>query len=496
MSKKIKAIDLFCGGGGTSTGLRAACASLGKNVQLIAVNHWEIAIATHSKNHEDAEHFCTGIDSLDPRKLVPGGKLDLLVASPECTHHSNASGGKPLNDQSRASGWCVVKWASQIRIQDLLIENVPEFRTWGPLGANGRPLKRRKGETYQAFLAALRSLGYKVEDRILNAADYGDATSRKRLFIRARLGRKPIVWPEPTHEQPAKSSKTPAMFNMSTGRKPHRQAREIIDWTIPSQSIFTRKRPLKPNTLNRIFKGLEKFAGLPFIVPQMSGGINRTLDRPVPTITTTSRGIGLCEPFIVELRNNMDARRVDDPLSVITAGGIHHGLCEPFLIQMDHSKSVLPGRSVDRPMPTITGADAMGLAQPFIIPVNHGEDSRTYGLDRPMPTVTTIDAWALIEPFLVKYNGTGGPMTVDEPVDTITAKDRFGLVQAEVAPGQLAWLDIRFRMLQPHELAAAMSFPKDYVFAGNREEKVKQIGNAVAVGVATALCRSILQDAV
>ena len=186
-----------------------------------------------------------------------------------CTHHSIARGGKPINDQSRASAWRIVEWASQIRIEDILIENVKEFRTWGPLGANSRPLKRRKGETYFAFLNALRALGYTVEDRILNAADYGDPTSRERLFIRARLGKKPIIWPEPTHAPKGKASpdSNGHLFEMAHTRQPHRTAREIIDWNLPGESIFTRKRPLKPNTLKRIFRGLEKFAGIPFIVP-------------------------------------------------------------------------------------------------------------------------------------------------------------------------------------------------------------------------------------
>ena len=160
--QKITAADLFCGAGGTSTGLQQACEQAGITLNLIAVNHWDVAISTHSQNHPDADHYCFNLDSVDPRKLVPSGKLDLLVASPECTHHSIARGGKPINDQSRASAWRIVEWASQIRIEHILIENVKEFRTWGPLGTNGRPLKKRKGETYFAFLNALRALGYTV----------------------------------------------------------------------------------------------------------------------------------------------------------------------------------------------------------------------------------------------------------------------------------------------------------------------------------------------
>ena len=199
MPRKITVADLFCGAGGTSTGLRQACEHLGLKLNLLAVNHWDIAIQTHATNHPDAEHLCSTLDSVDPRKVVPSGRLDLLIASPECTHHSIARGGKPINDQSRASAWRIVEWCSQIRVDHVLIENVKEFQTWGPLGANGQPLKRQKGATYFAFLNALQSLGYTVEARVLNAADYGDATSRERLFIQARKGRKPIQWPQPTH---------------------------------------------------------------------------------------------------------------------------------------------------------------------------------------------------------------------------------------------------------------------------------------------------------
>lgn len=560
VNRKILAADLFCGAGGTSTGLRLASDELNLGLKLIAVNHWEIAINTHSKNHPEATDICASLDSINPRELVPSGKLDLLVASPECTHHSVARGGKPINDQSRASAWRVVEWASQIRIKDILIENVKEFRTWGPLGANGRPLKNRKGETYFAFLNALRALGYTVEDRILNAADYGDPTSRERLFIRARLGSKPIFWPEPTHAPASKvkSNSNRSLFDLSHSRKPYRTAREIIDWSIPGDSIYTRKRPLKPNTLNRIFRGLEKFAGIPFIVPQEGDDRVRSIDRPLQVIKTQSRGIGLVQPFLVKyfggqhsqsvdqplptitanyehyglaqpfivlLRNGQSAQSVDDPLTTITTMGAHHGICqpyvvvlrnnadaqsiddplrtlttggnfglaEPFILTMEHGGNVRP---IDQPLNTITTAKggAHAVVRPFIIPTNHGNDQRSHDINRPMPTITSVDAWGLIQPYLVKYNGTGGAMSINEPVDTVTAKDRFGLVEPCFRPeDQLAILDIRFRMLQPHELAAAMSFPKSYFFAGNREQKVKQIGNAVPVNLAKALCKTILK---
>jgi DNA (cytosine-5)-methyltransferase 1 len=190
-------------------------------------------------------------------------------------------------------------------------------------------------------------------------------------------------------------------------------------------------------------------------------------------------------------------RPIDKPLNTITtAKGGAHGLVQPFLVQVAHGNDGFDGRrvhSVDEPMKTITAnGDGWAVCQPFVIPTNHGKDERSHDINHPMPTITSVDAWGLIEPFLVKYNGTGGAMPVTKPLDTVTAKDRFGLVETQIGEGQLALLDIRFRMLQPHELAAAMSFPKSYSFAGNREQKVKQIGNAVPVNLAKALCSAII----
>lgn len=418
---KITVADLFCGAGGTSTGLRQACERLGLQLNLLAVNHWDIAIQTHSKNHPYAEHLCSTLDSVDPRKVVPSGRLDLLIASPECTHHSIARGGKPIHDQSRASAWRIVEWCSQIHVDHILIENVKEFQTWGPLGTTGRPLKRQKGATYFAFLNALQSLGYTVEARVLNAADYGDATSRERLFIQARKGRKPIFWPEPTHG-PSRGDQVGPLFS-DRDLRPYRPAKEIIDWSLPGESIFRRKRPLAPATMQRIEKGLEKFSGLPFLVKYYGGADVQPVDRPLPTVTANYE---------------------------------HYG-----------------------------------LAQPFIIPVNHGRgDYRAHSIERPFPTITTVDAWGLIRPFLINYNGTGTAQSLEDPLNTVTTKDRFGLVTTRPAGVEI---DVLFRMLQPHELAAAMSFPRDYVFHGNREQKVRQIGNAVPVRLAEGLCRAILE---
>lgn len=382
MNKNINVVDMFCGAGGTSSGVYEAADDLDLVVKLLAINHWKIAIATHSANHTLARHICETLDSVNPRTSAPE-HIHLLVASPECTHHSNARGGKPMQDQSRASAWHVLRWAEARKVDNIIIENVREFMSWGPLSTNGRPIKSRRGETFQAFIQALRSLGYQVDYRVLNAADYGDPTTRKRLFVLARKGRKGITWPEPTH---AKDS-TAGLFGQ---RKPWRAAREIIDWSIQGKSIFDRKKALSPNTMRRIEAGLRKFSG--------------------PGI----------EPYLVMLRGKNKGTSLNMPLPTVTAGGNHAALCEPFLVQFNHN-------------------------------------SKARSIKEPLPTVITKNKFSLAEP-----------------------------------SAQGARLDIRFRMLQPHELAAAQSFRADYKFIGTRKEQVRQIGNAVPTQLARALCKAAL----
>ena len=402
--------DMYCGAGGTSTGLILAAEDMDSTVDLLAINHWNLAIDTHTRNHPGVRHLCESLDNVDPRRAVPGGRLDILSASPECTHFSNARGGKPRSNQSRAGAFQILRWAEALQIDRILIENVREFKNWGPLNRNGSQNKRRKGQTFAAFLQALDSLGYYVDHRVLNCANYGDATTRQRLFIMARRKKK-IVWPEFSHAGAWRS------------------ARSIIDFTIKGQFIDERDRPLAGNTIKRIVAGIRKFCGGTFIIQLGQTGGNadycHSIDAPLPTVMTKQH-LCLVEPFVVNLRGTTDGHlkasssSIDSPLPTVTAGGNHLALCEPFL---------------------------------------------------------------------VKYYGTGGPVSVDQPLDTITGRDRFGLVQGEM---QGSMLRARFRLLQPHELSAAMSFPNDYNFAGNRADKVKQIGNAVPVQTARALCRALL----
>jgi len=549
---KITAVDLFCGGGGTSSGLALACRALKAECELIAINHWTIAIETHKANHPWATHYCESVERLDPLKVVPSGRLKILVASPECKHHSVAMGGRPLNDQTRATAWHILKWAQELYVENILIENVKEFKNWGPLGADGRPLKSQAGKTFDAFIQALESFDYRVEHRVLNAADFGDATSRERLFILARRpAHKRIVWPEQSH---AKDARAPDLFRKV---KPWRAAKEIIDWSLPGESIFSRKKPLARSTMERISAGLKKFCGAaaePFLVilRQHMGG--RSIKDPLPTIAAGGQHIALAEPqaflvsathgggtgrrahsvkeplktvtsakefalvqpqaFILPQNSSNKPRSTDAPLPVITTTSRGIGVVQPFIVGVGGPQGAGKPKSIERPLGTVMAEDHKGIAEPFIIgmehsgkngnghhgkvayliPVHHGKgDRRSFSLHRPMPTITTVDAWGLVEPYLVKFykDKKSQNQSIHEPLHTVTCKDRHGLAQPRMTE---VGLDIRFRMLRPHELAAAMGFPKTYKFAGNREEQVRQVGNAVAVKTARALCKAMIED--
>lgn len=455
---KIQAADLFCGAGGTSSGLLDACRELGYGISLLAVNHWDIAIATHTANLLDARHMNADLSDVNPRSVVPGGKLRLLVASPECIHFSNARGGRPMSKQGRASVKYVLRWVTALDVQDVLIENVREFMDWGPLHRSGtqkdRPIQARKGEYFRRFVTKLQQLGYRVEWRILCAADYGDATTRKRLFIRARQGNRPIAWPEPTHAEPGK---TETLFETKSA---WRAAREILDLDDRGESIFNRKRPLSPNTIRRIFKGLEKFSGLPFLIPffgEYDGKAPRThnIDEPLPTVTSHGAG-GVVQPFIVSMYGTSNAQSVDQPFPTVTAQGNHHY-----------------------------------VTQPFVMAVRGGDDGYLRGTSINDPTQDTQNRFGLAQPFIVKfYKSLDGSVSIDEPLPTATGHERFGLC-VPLTNGY-AIVDIFFRMVNPLELARAHSLD-DFTFRGTREEVVKQIGNSVPRRMAKALCVAALR---
>jgi DNA (cytosine-5)-methyltransferase 1 len=491
--KQLLAADLFCGAGGASTSLMRAAAALGLDVNLVAVNHWPTAIETHTRNHPGVRHLCESVERVDPRVVVPGGHLHLLMAGPECTHFARARGGKPMSNQSRSSAWHILKWAQELYIENILIENVEEFREWGPLGRHGKPLKSKKGQTYRAFLDSLRSLGYAVEDRVLCAADYGDPTTRRRLFIIAKRGRRSITWPLPTHSKAGGRT----TFGLT---KKWRAAREVIDFSLPSRSIFDpTRRPLSPKTMARIVAGLERFGGQelqPFLVVLRNHMDGRSLDLPVPTIAAQGNHVALCEPFVMPITHGSDRskreRPVSDPLPTIT--GANRGelaVCQPFVLSQASGGAARP---VSEPVPTICTDGYVTLVEPFLVP-HFGERPtqapRTHSIDKPVPTIAATGRIDIVQPFIASYYGTKNLTSLDAPLRTITTKDRFGLVLPMVN-GQV--LDIHLRMLHPRELARATSFPDSYQFAGNKGQVVKQIGNAWPGELGLSLTSTLIEE--
>jgi DNA (cytosine-5)-methyltransferase 1 len=530
MNQTIKAADLFCGAGGTSAGLVEAAHDEGFSMDLTAVNHWPTAVETHALNHPHAKHLCAALDSINPRSIFKEGELDILWASPECTHHSVARGGKPINDQSRATAWCVVRWAEALRPKVILVENVKEFETWGQIGHDGRPLASKKGGVFHAWVEALKAVGYRVEWRILCAADYGDPTTRRRLFVYAVRGRRKIVWPEPTHSARGSTD----FFSV---RRPWRTAREIIDWQHQGKSIYARKKPLAEKTMRRILIGLEKYGLAPFIVPQHQGGrpVHSTVE-PVSAVTTTGAH-ALAQPYLIHLRGTGTASTIEDPAPAVTAGGQHIGLAQPFLVQtchgngsdengdarrsrgleaplptvagnrgdwalcqpyvvaIDHngSETTAPVTPADAPISTVTSKQRHAICQPFIIPQNSEPPTRS--IDEPAPTVTTTSRGVgLVQPYLVKFYGNSDAASVEQPLDSATTRARFGLCQPRVEiNGEQYLVDILFRMLTPKELARAQGFPDGYKFTGSTTDVVKQIGNAVPKNLAKALGQSAIR---
>lgn len=484
------AFDLFCGAGGASTGLVQAAESVGRPVrEMVAVNHWKRAVETHRINHPWATVLQEDVSRVDPRPLLGGKKVALGVAGPSCVHFSRSRGGRPVNDQERSHAWDVVRWARLLEPESLIIENVPEFATWGPVKEDGKPDMKRRGEFFRAFLKSLKDQGYNVDWRILCAAHYGDATTRRRLFVQARRGR--ITWPDPTYRLAEEQAD---LFDLPVARP----AREIIDWNLPGESIFSRKKPLSPATMARIMEGLKRFYGGAFIVPQLSGARVRGVGEPLNTITGTGTGNALVEPFLIGIggpRGRQVPSSVEAPLGTMLSQN-HTYLIEPsFLIPHFGERDGQRPRthSLEMPLPAVTSHGAGALIQPFLLRYNDG--GRIESVDAPITTVDGSNRFALIEPFLISYYGNGGAHSLADGLPTITGKDRFALVEAigtALEQGVAVVVDIRMRMLQPHELAAAHSFPADYQFAGGKKDAVKMIGNSWPVATAQALCREVL----
>jgi len=483
MARKILVADLLCGAGGSSTGCARALADLGLAMELVCVNHWGVAIETHKKNHPDARHYVQDIATVRPHLIVPEGYLDLLMASPTCTHHSVARGGKPTSDQQRSDPWHIITWFTELRVKRAIIENVWEFTSWAPVDPRtGKPIKSRKGEYFLAWIDTIWKLGAtSIEWRKLNAADYGDATTRQRFIMMIRFDKRPVIWPIPTHRR-----KVDGELALLPSVRPWRPAREIIDWNLKGKSIFGRKKPLAPKTLARIYAGAVKFNWPePFLVILRNHMAGQSVDGPLPTIAANGTHIGLAQPVIVLSRQGGGApRSVDQPTPAQVAKH-SHVLISPYY----GSGSGETCQTAEEPLPTVTSKGRFGI----VVPLTHaGGEDRARDVNEPLPTITTAHRGELA--FITAHEREGQPPRVhdvEQPAPTIAASGHIDLIEGTEQ------YDILFRMLEPHELAAAMGFSGDdaiYEFAGTKTEQIKQIGNAVSVRKMRACVAAIMAD--
>lgn len=411
MARKILVADLLCGAGGSSTGCQQALADLGLQMELVCVNHWGVAIETHKKNHPEARHYCQDIATVRPHIIVPEGYLDLLMASPTCTHHSVARGGKPTSDQQRSDPWHIIPWFTELRVKRAIIENVWEFCGWGPVDPRtGKPIKARKGEYFNAWVDTIRRLGAtSIEYRKLNAADYGDATTRQRFIMMIRFDGKPIVWPVATHRK-----REDGKLELFPGLKPWRPAREIIDWSLKGQSIFNRKKPLAPKTLARIYAGAVKFAWPePFLVILRNHMAGQSVEHPLPTIAAHGTHIGLAQPVILANRNNNAAKNPDESPSpcITTAPGGGIALAEPVIIngrKNNKAKSVST-----EPVPTLDTKGGVWLAQPVAESTQKAGYSLASGVKEQGYSLPS-------QPLVLSQHNSGAPRSTEEPLPTVT----------------------------------------------------------------------------
>ncbi len=446
--KQLNIIDMFCGGGGESTGLISAAHEYDFDVNISAINHWERAIETHAANYPFAEHRVEDVQTINPETLKAAVDTDLLWASPGCQHFSVARGGKPRNEQMRAPAWEVLRFVETIHPKRVIIENVPEFQSWGALTPDGKIIQSEKGKTFKAFIRSLQSLNYIVSYRVLCAADYGAPTSRRRLFIQAvrKDCGKRIVWAKTTH------CKDGDLFLPKW-----RAAAEIIDWSIPCQLISERTKPLADATLRRIEYGIREFWG------------------------------DYAEPFIAKLYGTATAESIEKPVSTISCSGAHHMLIQPFLARYNGGDNRV--HKIDEPVPTLDTSNRYGVVEPFVTAIGQtSSKSRNREISKPLSTICTKQEHCLVQPFITEYYGNGGAHPVGIPLPTITTKDRFAVC------GTTDGIELGFRMLQPKELAAATGFPADYKFTGTKVEVVKQIGNAVPPDFAKAMFGQILKE--
>lgn len=532
-------VDIFAGGGGASTGIEAA---LGRAVD-IAINHSPVALAVHEANHPGTRHLTADIWEVKPREATGGRHVGLLWASPDCTHFSIAKGGKPRKQNIRSLAWAVVRWANDVRPDVIALENVSEFKSWGPLTPDGKQEKRLMGQTFLRWRRRLQNLGYVVDFRILDASHFGAPTRRRRLFLIARCDGQRIVWPRPTH---------------GPGLKPFRTAAQCIDWSLPCPSIFERKKPLAEKTLWRIAQGIKRFVienPKPFIVKFRGDSTGHSLYEPLPTVTSGGSGPGreagaahamgivtpiiagvggragqsgatpgdapvgtitakndrvLVAPTLVQTgygeREGQAARtpEITKPLGTVVAGGQKHAAVAAFL---SRAFGEAPGKwkgagaaDIEQALPTVTTQDHNNLAAVTLAtfrgtgPTQPGSAS----VEEPLGVISAGGTHvAEVYAFLMKYYGTDQRPDLRGPLGTVTTKDRFGLVTVEGVDYQI--VDIGMRMLEPHELLAAQfgRFAPSYDLsrAKTKAAKVRLIGNSVCPEVAEAVIRSNFEAA-
>lgn len=537
-------VDNFAGGGGASTGIELAT---GYSVD-IAINHDPEAIKMHKANHPNTKHYCENVWAVDPVKACNGHPVGLAWFSPDCKHFSKAKGGKPKDKNIRGLAWVALRWAGLVRPRVIMLENVEEFKTWGPLNRRHHPIKSKQGRTFEKFVQQLTDLGYEVQFKELVAADYGAPTMRKRFFMIARCDGKPIIWPEPTHAPTDSEEVKKGLL------KPYVGAYTQLDFSLPCPSIFDTSeeikekygiravRPLAQKTMDRIARGLKKFVldnPEPFIIQCNHGGERRPNDirEPMPTITG-KHGYGIVEPYMVQIgqtgftkdrskdvreplttivsknehclisttliqyhsetsKDGVRGQTIEDPIMTVDSSN-RYGLVASFLQKYYDGGYKGAGDTLENPLPTVTAWDHNSVVTANLIQMNNHCDGRD--LRDPIPTITAGDGhFGEVRAFLIKYYGQGTGQDIEEPLDTVTSRDRFGLVTIEGVDYQI--VDIGLRMLEPKELYGCQGFPDDYIidhdYTGKtypRSEQVRRCGNAVCPPIPAALVRANLPE--
>ncbi|QGR00173.1 DNA cytosine methyltransferase [Paenibacillus psychroresistens] len=439
-------VDNFAGGGGASTGIEQAT---GCSVDY-AINHDPDAIAMHKANHPDTIHFCESVWDIDPRDISQGRPVGLVWLSPDCKHFSKAKGSKPVEKSIRGLAWVAIRWAATARPRVIMLENVEEFKTWGPIipddEGNFYPDPKQKGRTFKSFINALMAQGYEVEWKEMRACDYGAPTIRKRFFLVARCDGLPIVFPEPVLGDPDGPQVN------ANKLLPWHDVSEVIDWTIPAKSIFGRKKDLVPNTQRRIGLGTWKWV------------------------------INDSNPFIAPVPFDADNNNSE--------------LVSAFLIQYHSYGDGVRGQALTQPLLTIDTSNRYGLVTAHMMKMKGTNIGQA--MDTPLHTITAGGIhFGVVQCFLIQYNGASIGQDLNRPLGTVPTHDRFGLVMVHGTPYQI--YDIRLRMLVPRELFGAQGFPEEYIIDQDHEGKpypiskqVARCGNSVSPPMSKALVKANL----